>query len=126
MRWRALCQAGVVGCAVLPVVPDDVQPGAGEDASGVGVVVAACDGIVVQLGCPQAGVAGVAGEVADGVAELLAGGPAEVGVGGLAGLAGGGGDSGQADQRFGVGNRARQSPVPAGSRAAWMVHLPAN
>jgi hypothetical protein len=36
-----------------------------------------------------------------GVAELLAGGPAEVGVGGLAGLAGGGGDSGQADQRFG-------------------------
>jgi len=61
-----------------------------------------------------------------GVAELLAGGPAEVGVGGLAGLAGGGGDSGQADQRFGVGNRARQSPVPAGSRAARMVRLPAN
>ena len=53
---------GVVGCAVLPAVPDDVQPGAGEDAGGVGVVFAARDGIVVQLGCPRAGVAGVAGE----------------------------------------------------------------
>jgi hypothetical protein len=27
---------GVVGGAVLPAVPDDVQPGAGEDAGGVG------------------------------------------------------------------------------------------
>jgi hypothetical protein len=114
MRWRALCRAGVVGCAVLPAVPDDVQPGAGEDASGVRVVVAACDGIVVQLGCPQAGVAGVAGEVADGVAELLADGPAEVGVGGLAGLAGGGGDSGQADQRFGGGEPGPVVTGPGG------------
>jgi hypothetical protein len=69
----------------------------------VRVVFAAGDGIVIQLGCPGAGVAGVAGEVADGVAELLVGGPAEVGEGGLAGLAGGGGDAGQADQRFGGG-----------------------
>jgi hypothetical protein len=30
---------GVVGGVVLPAVPDDVEPGAGEDAGGVGVVV---------------------------------------------------------------------------------------
>jgi hypothetical protein len=35
---------GVVGGAVLPAVPDDVEPGAGEDAYGVGVVVAAGSG----------------------------------------------------------------------------------
>ena len=29
---------GVVGDAVLPAVPDDVEPGAGQDADGVGVV----------------------------------------------------------------------------------------
>ena len=30
---------GVVGGAVLPAVPDHEEPGAGEDADGVGVVV---------------------------------------------------------------------------------------
>ena len=61
----------VVGYAVAPAVPDDVQPGAGEDADGVGVVFAAGDGVAVEPGCPGAGAAGVAGEVADGVAQLL-------------------------------------------------------
>jgi hypothetical protein len=65
----------VVGDVVLPAVPDQVQPGAGEDAGGVGVVLAAGDGVVVELGGPGAGVAGAGGEVADRVAELLAGGP---------------------------------------------------
>jgi hypothetical protein len=37
------------------------------------VVFAAGDGVVVEPGGPGAGVAGVAGEVADGVAELLVG-----------------------------------------------------
>jgi len=41
----------------------------------VGAVFAAGDGVVVEPGGPGAGVAGVAGEVADGVAELLAGRP---------------------------------------------------
>jgi hypothetical protein len=47
--------------------------GAGEDARGVGVVFAAGDSVVVEPGGPGAGRAGVAGEVADGVAELLDG-----------------------------------------------------
>src|ERR1035437_10202450 len=70
---------GVVGGAVLPAVPDDEQPGAGEDA---------------------AGVAGVAGEVGDGVAELLVAGPAEADGAHFAGLAGGGCGAGEAGQRF--------------------------
>ena len=37
---------GVVGDVVLPAVPDDVEPGAGEDADGVGVVVSAGAGAV--------------------------------------------------------------------------------
>jgi len=68
---------GVVGGSVLPAVPDDEQPGAGEDAGGVGVVVAA--GAIVEVIGPGAGAAGVAGEVGDSrrVAELLVAGPAE-------------------------------------------------
>lgn len=38
---------GVVGDFVLPAVPDDVEPGAGEDAGGVGVVVTAGSDAVV-------------------------------------------------------------------------------
>src|SRR4051794_11480927 len=49
---------GVVGDAVLPAAPDDVSPGAGQDADGVGVVAAAGDGLVVQVGGPGAGSAG--------------------------------------------------------------------
>jgi hypothetical protein len=41
---------GVVGDAVLPAVPDHIQPGAGEDAGGVGVVFAPGDGLVVEVG----------------------------------------------------------------------------
>ena len=50
---------GVVGDAVLPAVPDDEQPGAGEDAHGVGVVVASRSGAVVEVGGPGVGVSGV-------------------------------------------------------------------
>jgi Glycosyl transferase family group 2 len=42
----------VVGGAVLPAVPDDVEPGAGHDADGVGVVLAAGGGVVVEAGGP--------------------------------------------------------------------------
>src|SRR5262245_39040013 len=93
----------VVGDVVVPAVPDDVEPGAGEDAGGVGVVFAAGDGVVVELGCPGVSASGVGGEVADRVAQLLVNGPAETDDLVLAGLAGGGGDTGQSDQRVGVG-----------------------
>jgi hypothetical protein len=51
---------GVVGDPVMPAAPDDVEPGAGQDAYGVGMVVAAGDGAAVEIGRPDVGVAGVA------------------------------------------------------------------
>src|SRR6266516_5422101 len=68
---EGLVPVGVVGGVVLPAAPDDVQPGSGEDAHGVGVVVASAAGAVVDVGGPGAGMAGVAGEVGDGVAQLF-------------------------------------------------------
>src|SRR5579872_3604821 len=94
---------GVVGGLVLPAVPDDEQPGAGEDADGVGVVVASGAGAVVEVGGPGACVAGVAGEVGDGVAELLVTGPAEGDGAYFAGLAGGGRGAGEAGEGLGGG-----------------------
>jgi hypothetical protein len=62
---------GVVGGSVSTAVPDDVEPGAGEDADGVGVVVAAGDRAAVEVsGGPGVGVSAVAGEVDDRVADL--------------------------------------------------------
>jgi hypothetical protein len=60
--------AGVVGDAVLPASPDHVQPGAGEDTNGVGMVVAAGAGSLVEISGPGVGMVGVAGEVDDGAA----------------------------------------------------------
>src|SRR5215211_7570743 len=94
---------GVVGGVVLPAVPDHVEPGAGEDAHGVRVVLAAGDGLVVEVRGPRVGLAAVGGEVADGVAQLAVDRPAEGDDFVLAGLAGRGGGAGQADQRLGVG-----------------------
>ena len=59
----------------VPAGPDDVRPGPCEDADGVGVVMAAFGGTVVEVGCPGVVVAGVAGEVTDGVAQLFIGSP---------------------------------------------------
>jgi hypothetical protein len=118
---EGLVAGWVVGGVVLPAVPDDVEPGAGEDADGVGAGFAAGDGVVVEPGGPGAGAAGVAGEVADGVAELFVGGPEE------------GDDLGLPDWRVegatpaaqirdsGVGKRARPSPISASNRAARTV-----
>ena len=91
---------GGVGDSVLPAVPDDVEPGSGEDADRMGVVVSAGDGTVVEVGGPRVGASAVAGEVGDRVAELLVCRPTESDVLDFAGLAGGGGDAGQAGQRF--------------------------
>jgi hypothetical protein len=67
----------VVGEAVLPAVPDDVQPCSGEDADGVGMVVSAVPRSVLEVGGPGVDQAGVGGEVGDGVAELFIAGRAE-------------------------------------------------
>src|SRR3981081_955287 len=94
---------GVVGLVGLPAVPDDVEPGAGEDAGGVGVVVSAGAGAVVEVGGPGVGSAGVGGEVGDSVAQVFVAGPSEADRAHGARLSGGGRDAGKAGQRFGGG-----------------------
>lgn len=108
----------VVGGAVLPAVPDGVEPGAGQDAHGVGVVVSSGDGAVVAVGGPEVGSAAVAGEVADTVAELFVCRPTEPDVGDFVGLAGGAGDAGQAGQQFGLGVGVRGESFGARRRLA--------
>ena len=94
---------GVVGDFVLPAVPDDVEPGSAQDADGVGVVVSSVAGVAVELVGPGVGAAAVAGEVGDGVAELLVAGPSEADAVAFPGRAGAGGDAGQAGQGLGAG-----------------------
>src|SRR5437867_9527245 len=65
----------VVGGPVLPASPDHPEPGPGQDAYGVGVRAPPVDGPPVDVGGPRRGVAGVVGEVDDGLAELLVAGP---------------------------------------------------
>src|SRR5439155_13050662 len=106
-RWLVLVEEGlesavgcrVVGKVVLPAAPDDVCPGAGEDAHGVGVVTAAGDGLGVQVVGPGVGAAGAAGEVAHGVTQRLVSAAAEGNGFDLARLPGRGRDPGQAGQR---------------------------
>jgi hypothetical protein len=68
---------GVVGDALLPAAPVDVEPCSGQDPHGVGVVVVAGSGLLVEVGGPGVGVVAVAGEVDRGAAELFVDGPAE-------------------------------------------------
>jgi hypothetical protein len=86
----------VVAAVVLPASPDDVEPGTGEDADGVWVVVAAGSCFGVEVGGPEVGVVGVAGEVDDGSAELFVYGPPVGDDLDLARLAGRGCGAGQA------------------------------
>jgi hypothetical protein len=44
---------GLVGDAVLPAAPDDVEAGAGQYADGVGVVVTSVAGALVEVGAPR-------------------------------------------------------------------------
>src|SRR5437879_1032134 len=53
---------GIVGCSGLPGAPEDADPGSGEDAGGVGVVLAAGTGALVDVGGPGAGEPTVGGE----------------------------------------------------------------
>src|SRR5512139_129605 len=55
----------VVSDLVGPAAPDDADPGAGQDADGVGMVVAAGSGRGVDLRGPGAGVSAVVGECGD-------------------------------------------------------------
>jgi hypothetical protein len=70
------------------------------------VVVAAGAGVLVEVGGPGVGLAAVAGEVANRVAELFVAGPAERDGAAFAGLSGGRGNTGQADQRVRGGEAA--------------------
>src|SRR3546814_20907940 len=92
---------GVVDEAVLPAAPDDGCPGAAEDADGMGVVFSSGSGTVVEVGGPGVGVSGAVGEVADGVAQLAVGGPAEGDGPDLAGLTGPRGDAEDGTSRGG-------------------------
>ena len=53
-----LMLGGIVGFAVVPSAPEDADPGAGEDADGVGMGAAAGSGALVDLGGPGRGVSG--------------------------------------------------------------------
>src|SRR6185503_12707410 len=96
----------VVGDVVLPAVPDDVEPGAGQDAHGVGVVVTAGASAAVEVLGPGVCAAGVGGEVGDGVAQVFVARPSESDRTHGARLAGGGGDASQACQCLGGGESA--------------------
>jgi hypothetical protein len=67
----------VVGLAILPAPPDDAQPGAGQDADGVGVITPARAGAGVDAGGPRRGVPGVIGERRDDLAEAIVARPAK-------------------------------------------------
>src|SRR5947207_2012775 len=56
---------GVVGVAVVPEAPDDLAPGAAEDAGGVGVAGAAGSGAGVDVGRPGVVAAACVGEGAE-------------------------------------------------------------
>src|SRR5688572_21705181 len=70
--------SGVVGRSVDPTAVDDADPGASEDAHGVGMVVAAVEGGLVDRLGPGARSPGVVGVGGHGVAEPLVARPSEV------------------------------------------------
>src|SRR5215218_884073 len=102
---------GVVGGVVLPDAPDDADPGASQDAHGLGVSAGALEGLGVGAGRPWGGVAGVVGEVDDGVAQLLVARPAEPDATAGARGAGDRGYPARAARASSSGKRARTSPI---------------
>ena len=92
----------VVGHLVDPAAPDHPDPGPSKDAGGVGMVVAAGDGVGVALGGPGAGQSGVVREGGERVAEALVARPAKRHRGVLAGLLGDRHDTGQGSDRVGT------------------------
>ena len=112
---------GVVGGAALPAAPDDVDPGAGEDARGLRVVLTAVPGLVVDGRGPGAGVPGAGGEVADGVAGLMVDRPPERAGGVAAGRAGDRRGPGERGSRPGAGEPGPAVAGPGSCRAARSV-----
>ena len=85
------------------------------------VVLFSADGAVVEVGGPGVGVAGVVGEIADGVAQVFVAGPAKPEERILPDWRVEGATPARQSSASGVGNRARQFPISAKSRAARMV-----
>ena len=64
-----MCLAGTVASADASGPPGHADPGAGEDADGVGVVAAAALGASVDGSGPGRGLAGIVGEASEGLPE---------------------------------------------------------
>ena len=111
----------VVGGVVLPAVPDHVEPGSGQDAGRVGVVVTVAAGSVVELGGPGVGVAGVAAKSVTASRSCLSQAQRKWTVRVLPDCRVVGATPARQARDSGVGNRPRQSPISASSRAARMV-----
>src|SRR5450756_669045 len=75
---RSAVEGGVVGLTGVPAAVDDADPGSGQDADCVRVVVSAGAGLGVDVGGPGAFVAAVVGEGGQGSSEPFVAGPAEV------------------------------------------------
>lgn len=75
----------VAGKSVLPAAPQHADPGAREDARGMGVIAAALPGARVNPRGPYRRMAGVVGEGRDRLAQAFVAGPAEADAAGFAG-----------------------------------------
>jgi hypothetical protein len=84
---------------VVPEAPDDLAPGAAEDAGGVGVAGASGAGAVVDVSGPGVVVGACVGEGADRCAESVVARPAELRVFGFARFDGDGGLAGVGGER---------------------------
>jgi hypothetical protein len=101
---------GVVGGVGVPAGPDDAEPGAGDDAVGVGVAFAAVAGVAVEALGPSWLHPGVVGEGGDCLAGAGVGGPAEVDASGLARGFGDGCGAAFGGGLFGVGDAVEDGP----------------
>ena len=76
-RDDAAVSSWVVGFAADPCAPDDLHPGAGQDAYDEGVVAAAAPRSLVDAFGPHVGMARVAGQAGDGLAQPVVARPAK-------------------------------------------------
>jgi hypothetical protein len=103
---------------VVPETPDDLAPGAAEDACGVGVDGASGVGAVVDVTRPGVVAAACVRELVERVAKAVVAGPPEGGVFGFAGCDGERALAGVSGERGVGGERSRQSPISASKVAA--------
>ena len=93
----------IVGGSVLPTTPENADPGAGEDADGVGMVAASIAGVAVDGSGPGIGMTGVVGPGGEGATQALVAGEAAGDAAMLAGGPGDGGDAGFGGELVGRG-----------------------